>query len=214
MSEPSKRKWKGEPLVLFVEGYSDLTFYIELMEDLGKHNQTFIQDLGGNGRTLLEKEAFLLLKPDNLEKIQAVAVLLDADNDGSAAFRSTQAGLKSALGVEILQPKTWVAGPNSKTKYGIFIVGGSDQRGEIETLAWAAWRNQAGNSPLARTVESFVQGVTPEGRPLPKPDKVRIGAMLAVRHTDDPRLGPAARSGTFDFAAPELAELRAFLSQM
>lgn len=214
MSESSKRKWKGEPLVLFVEGYSDLTFYIELMEELGKDGQTFIQDLGGNGRTMLEKEAFLLLKPDNLQAIQAVAVLLDADDDGAAAFRSAQAALKAALRVDVLQPKTWVVGPDSKTKFGIFIVGGPDGRGEVESLAWEAWRSQAGNLQLSDTVEGFVKDVTPNDKPLAKPDKVRIGAMLSVRHTDDPRLGSGARAGVFDFASPAFADLRKFLGEM
>lgn len=213
MSESSKRRWKGEAVVLFVEGYSDLTFYIELMEDLGKDKQTFIQDLGGNGRALLEKEVFLLLKPDNLDKIRTVTVLLDADDDGEAAFRSAQAALKAALGVIISQPGTWMIGPNGKTKFGVFIVGGSDGRGEVETLAWAAWRNQTANIPLADKVEQFVRDATPEPQQLPKPYKVRIGTMLAIRHTDDPRLGPGARDGVFDFAAPELAELRKFLSE-
>ena len=52
------------------------------------------------------------------------------------------------------------------------------------------------------------------GERLASPDKVRIGAMLAVRNEDDPRLGPAARAKCFHLSAPSFASLREFLAVM
>jgi hypothetical protein len=43
---------------------------------------------------------------------------------------------------------------------------------------------------------------------------VRIGAVLSVLNEDDPRLGPGARKGLFDFGATEFAKLREFLKTM
>ncbi len=64
--------------MLFVEGYSDLTFYAELMEHLGHGlDRFFIKDLGGKGRSKLRDQAILLLTPENLARIEAVGVLLD-----------------------------------------------------------------------------------------------------------------------------------------
>jgi hypothetical protein len=39
-----------------------------------------------------------------------------------------------------------------------------------------------------------------------------IGALLAVKSDEDPRLGPGARENVFDLARPELTKLREFLS--
>jgi len=44
------------------------------------------------------------------------------------------------------------------------------------------------------------------------PEKGVVGALLAIRNDDDPRLGPGARARVFDFARPEFASLRQFLS--
>jgi hypothetical protein len=52
------------------------------------------------------------------------------------------------------------------------------------------------------------------GATLKSPDKVRIGAMLAVHNEDDPRLGPGARRRIFDFNSPALAPLGQFLAPL
>jgi hypothetical protein len=96
-----RRKWNNEPLVLFVEGYSDLTFYAELMEHLGLLEQCFIQDLGGKGRGKLCDEASLLLTPGNMARISAVGVLLDGDNNAAGAFSLARNALKDAVGVDL-----------------------------------------------------------------------------------------------------------------
>ena len=46
MSNQSRRKWEGERIVIFVEGYSDLHFYAELLESAGfKNPDYFIQQM-------------------------------------------------------------------------------------------------------------------------------------------------------------------------
>src|SRR6266550_1612255 len=103
-----KRKWLNEPLVLFVEGYSDLTFYAELLEHVELFDQCFIQDLGGKGRNKLRDEALLLLKPDNLARMKAVAVLLDADDNAEASFTLARNAMRDAIGLDINQPGKWI----------------------------------------------------------------------------------------------------------
>src|SRR5436309_10783206 len=102
-----RRQWKNEPLVLFVEGYSDLTSYAEIMEHVGHFGRCFIQDLGGKGRSKLRDEAILLLKPDNLTRMEAVGVLLDADNDCAGAFTLAQNALRDAIGVDVPTLGQW-----------------------------------------------------------------------------------------------------------
>ncbi len=209
-----RRKWKNEPLVLFVEGYSDLTFYAELMEHIGLFDQCFIQDLGGKGRGKLRDEASLLLKPGNLTRISAVGVLLDGDNDAAGAFALARNALKDAIGVDIPRMGEWVQTGNSKARFGVFIVGGTDQQVEVESLAWAAWSGKPDNGAFRGCVDDFVKCAADRGKRLKSIDKVRIGAVLSVLNEDDPRLGPGARAKLFDFGATEFTALREFLRAM
>ena len=211
-NEPLRRRaWKNEPLVLFVEGYSDLTFYAQLMEHVGHFDRCFIQDLGGKGRAKLREEATLLLKPDNLARIESVGILLDADENAAAAFSLASNALKDAVGVEIPRVGEWFAAGSAQTRYGVFIVGGEGGQIEVESLAWTAWSAKGANAKLATCVAEFVRCTEEADLKLKSIDKVRIGAALAVMNEDDPRLGPAARAGIFDFNAPEFATLREFL---
>lgn len=210
----SRRQWKDEPLIIFAEGYGDLLFYAEMMDHLGKHNRCFIQDLGGKGRSKLEKEAVLLLKPDNLAVLDAVAVILDADENADAAFDLARNALKKAVNVEVQAPNLWSAMPGGRTRFGVFIAGDAAGKGEVETLAWQAWQGRPDNQPLRDCVSSYLDCAQKAGKQIHSHDKTRIGALLAVLHDEDPRLGSGARANLFDFRAPEFAGLRKFLEEM
>lgn len=209
-----KRKWANEPLVLFVEGYSDLTFYAELLEHLGLFSRCFIQDLGGKGRNKLRDEALLLLKPDNLARMKAVAVLLDADENADASFTLARHAIRDAVDFDVPQPGKWFEQTTTKSQFGIFIVAGANQKGEVETLAWEAWKSVAGNVGLRTCVEEFINCSRGRGLKLRSEDKVRIGAALSVLNEDDPRLGAGARAQLFDFNAVEFKPLCDFFSAL
>ena len=210
----ARRKWDNEPLVLFVEGYSDLTFYAEAMEHIGLFARCFIQDLGGKGRNKLSAEASLLLKPRTLEKVESVAVILDADDNAEGAFRLARSALRDAVGVELSKAGEWVTPPQATTRFGAFIVGGDKGQVEIESLAWAAWTEKRDNAAFRGCVEEFVKCAAAKGRRLQSIDKVRVGATLSVLNEDDPRLGPGARANVFDFESTAFAPLLAFLRGM
>ena len=208
------RIWAGEPLVLFVEGYSDLTFYAELLEHLGLFEHCFIQDLGGKGRTKLQDEATLLLKPDNLARMKAVAVLLDADENAEASFALARSAMRDAIGCDISQTSQWFNHPETKVRLGIFIVAGASGKGELETLAWEAWKTHVNNAGLQKCVEDFICCSIQSGSRLQSVDKVRIGAALSVLNEDDPRLGPGARANLLDFDSAEFKPLCDFFSRL
>jgi|GEM_PF-800949 len=216
---PAKRKWEREPLVLFVEGYSDLTFYAEVMEHVGYPlRDYFIHDLGGKeqcrGRTRLGEEAALLLQPDNLARMRAVAIILDADADAAAAFTIARNALREAVGVDVPAAEVWVPKPGGGPRFGIFIAKGADGTGEVESLAWESWKGMTANQPLQECVEGFIACARGRGFPPKSVDKVRVGAALSLQNEDDPRLGPGARAGLFDLNAPELGPLCRFLAGM
>jgi hypothetical protein len=209
-----RRKWKNEPLVLFVEGYSDLTFYAEMMEHIGLFDRCFIQDLGGKGRGKLRDEASLLLTPSNLARISAAGVLLDADDNADGAFSLARNALKDAVDVDVPRRGEWVQANNSKVRYGVFIVGDGDKQVEVESLAWAAWSGKPDNGAFRGCVDDFIKCAEARGKTLKSKDKVRIGAVLSVLNEDDPRLGPGARANVLDFGAAEFSALREFLRAM
>lgn len=212
-SEPTKafgsnRKWLNEPILLFVEGYSDLIFYAELLEHL-KVRGVFIQNLGGKGRAKLRNEVTLLLKPDNLAKMEAVAVILDADGNSDASFRIARDAIREALGLDIAEPGKWFA-PQTTTRFGVFIVGGPDGTGEVESLVWDAWQSDAHNSNLKKCVDEFIDCSRKGGLKLQSLDKVRIGAVLSVLNEDDPRMGAGARAKLFNFSSAQFSALTNF----
>lgn len=208
----SKRTWKGEPLILFVEGYSDLHFYAEMLEHLGLNKQVFIQDLGGNGRPSLMTQASLLLKPDNLEKIRAVAVIYDSDGKAEDAFESARGSLRDAVAVNVPGPGSWHV--HEGVAFGIFVAGTEPGQVEMESVAWQSWMEDETRHSLGQCVESYIacaeQALARAGGKLQSPDKVRIGALLAAIHEDDPRLGPATRARNFDLDSRAFSSLRLF----
>lgn len=211
---PNRRGWSREPFVLFVEGYGDLVFYAEFLKHLHfQEGSFFIQDLRGHGRNKLEDQASLVLKPDNLETIRYAGVIVDADSDAEAAFQSVRDALRQALSTNIPGLGEWVAKPGSELKVGIFIAGGLDKVGEVESLAWSAWSAQPHHQDLKHCVERFIACAKSSNHPIQSEDKVRIGAALSVLNEDDPRLGPGARAGLFPFEAPEFEGLRRFFDE-
>ena len=209
-SSSSRRTWKREPLVLFVEGYGDLRFYAEMMEHVGLAG-VFIQDMGG--RTLLKKQAELLLKPNQVASMKSVGVVLDADSDAVAAFESARSSIRDVVGVDVTAPGQWVTSPTG-VKFGIFIVGTGPEQPELESLAWFAWTSDSSNAPLRECVEGFIQCTEGKNIRLQSIDKVRVGAALSVLNEDDPRIGPAAQARLFDFEHAAFAELRTFFQGM
>lgn len=206
---PSRLKWDKEPFLLFVEGYSDLIFYAELLKSMGySRSEFYIETIEGKSGVKLRQFASLHLKPDNLQIINRVGVILDADNDAQAAFQIAQSALKDSANVTIPTPNQWVQ--NGKTKFGIFIVSGTGGKGEIESLVWESWK---GNGPLRSCVDQFINCSEATGFRLKSIDKVRIGAVLSVMNEDDPRLGPGARNRLFDFSANEFTPLKSFLAR-
>ncbi len=207
------RKWSDEPLVLFVEGYSDLTFYAELLEHIEIFSP-FIQNLGGKGRGKLRDEAKLLLKPDNLAKMKAIAIILDADGSAEQSFAGARDAIRSALELDIDTPGKWFEESRTNARFGIYIVAGPDGTGEVESLAWDAWQSKVENARLKECVEEFTRCAAAAGLTLRNLDKTRIGAALSILNEDDPRLGAGARANKFDFESAQFKNLREFFLEV
>lgn len=210
MGKPDAPKLEDCDKVLIVEGYSDLVFYAEFLEFFGRIEGVFIKKM--TGRDHLEKELQVFLTPKLLSQKSHIAVIIDADDDGIDAAKRIAGRLKASTGYDLTEG-TW-AGDNPKI--GFFVTPCPGEVGELENLVWSAWANAPQNAEAAKCVETFIQCMEPTAPA--KTERVAkryLGSMLAVRHEDDPRVGPAAKKRTdpiFDFNAPEFARLRTFLS--
>lgn len=202
----SERKIENYRKVLVVEGYSDLHFCAEFLEHLGKHEEVFIEDM--KGRSRLEKGLKTLITTRLLAEKTHLAVLVDADDDGPGTTQGLIHQFKKLTGRDLTEG-VWSPGePN----LGFFVAPTPGEVGEIEDLVWRSITEDAAHKNDVTCVNQFIDcmgaGPTATNQRIAKR---RLGSLLAVRHEDDPRLGPAAQGKLIDFDAPAFDRLRTFL---
>jgi hypothetical protein len=203
--------------VLIVEGYDDLLFYAEILEWVKNGDKVFIQPMGGKSNMtsaarrddlVIKLETFL--SPELLSAKTSIGVIVDADSAGAGTAQSLEERLEKITG-QAVETDQFTAGP---PRIGLHVVPGAGKAGEIESLVWESWSKDPANTTAKGCIDSFLDCMKASGHVAKSPDKGRIGALLAVRNDEDPRLGPGARARVFDFARPELAPLVAFLSAL
>jgi hypothetical protein len=192
--------------VLVVEGYSDLLFYAEILGTLGKHELVFIKELGG--RSGLDKKFEDFITPSLLARKTAIAFIFDADENPAGTQQSLEQLLTQLTGQHIVNNQ-WTAGA---PRIGLLIVPGAGTKGEIETLVWQSWASDPVNAAQKKCVEDYVACMRGDHATAHSPDKGLIGALLAIRSDEDPRLGPGARAKVFNLNSPQLQALRNFLA--
>jgi len=202
----NSRKIEEFDYVLVVEGYGDLLFYAEMLEEVGKNEEVFIKQIEG----IFEYETKLetLINPGFLASKSAIAFIFDADTNPQARRSSFEALLTRLTGQAVVNGQ-WTEG---SPKIGLFIVPGGDQVGEIETLVWNSWASDGANDQQKQCIESYVACMEGAGAAAHSAPKGLIGALLAIKSDEDPRLGPGARDNVFDLKRLELFPLKTFLS--
>jgi Protein of unknown function (DUF3226) len=201
-------KLENRDRVLIVEGYSDLLFYAELLEALGKDGEVFIKQF--NGRSDLATKLETFLTPQLLATKQAIGVIVDADTNPQATAAQLTKLLSELTGQSVAGGK-WT---KNKPRIGLFLTPDGSSNGEIETLVWQAWSGDPANEQPRRCVDEFVTCMSKAGFTARSRDKGVVSALLAIRNDDDPRLGPGARAKVFDFGRPEFSQLKRFLSEL
>lgn len=195
--------------VLVVEGYSDLTFYAEFLDRLGKYEGVFIQNMGGRELLMAELETFIT--PALLANKTHIAVILDNDDDGPGFSDRVKSKLDALTRCSLAEGQWTDGSPDASV--GFFVAPAPGVVGEIEDLVWQSITGDLARAADAQCVEDYIScmkaGATAENRRIAKR---KLGSWLAVHHEDDPRLGPAARDQKIDFDAPSLARLKTFLS--
>ena len=194
--------------VLIVEGYSDLLFFAEVLEAVGKQGSVFIKQFGGKSDLLLKLDTFVT--PLLLAEKTKIAVIADADGNAAGTFESLQNKLLQLTGQTVPAAGTWTGGTPD---IGVFITPDGTNSGEIETLVWRAWSADPANSAARACIEQYRNCMTAAGFHAKSPDKGLVSSLLAIRYDEDPRLGPGARTKVFDLNHPEFATIRGFLTR-
>lgn len=194
--------------VLIVEGYSDLLFFAEVLEAIGKQGTVFIKEFGGKEDLVLKLEDFIT--PLLLAEKTKIAVIADADGNAAGTFTSLQNKLQQITGQTVPAAGSWTGGTPD---IGIFITPDGTNAGEIETLVWRAWSADPANSAAKICIEQYRDCMTAAGFNAKSPDKGLLSSLLAIRYDEDPRLGPGARTNVFDLNHSEFTALRSFLAR-
>ncbi|MBI4616476.1 MAG: hypothetical protein HY720_22895 [Planctomycetes bacterium] len=202
MAKPDINKCSS---ILCVEGRSDLDFMAEMLESVGR-GPVFIKQF--NGWADLRQQLYVFLSPELLATKAAIGVVVDADTSPAGRFKGFQDALKEITGKEVPSSGMWAG---TKPSIGLLVVPDMTTGGELETLVWRSWSGDSQNDQVTRCILAYEECLK-QSKVVPRSaDKARIGALLAFRNDDDPRLGPGARSRVFDLFSPVLADLRRFL---
>jgi hypothetical protein len=193
--------------ILIVEGYSDLLFCAAMLRYLKRSNGVFIKEFKGKSNILNRDTLGDYLTPKRLTEKQTIGVILDADDNPAGAAQSIADRLREITGRTLTEGQ-WQAG---EPRLGFFVAPARDTVGEIETLAWNAFPEDAKHRQMKEAVSGYLATMEPLGWKPKSPDKGRIAAYLAAAYDEDARLGPGAREGKFPFDAPGFARLRTFL---
>jgi len=191
--------------VLVVEGYSDLLFYAEALEWVGVADRVFIKHC--NGRSDLDLKLQDLINPGFLAEKTHMGVIVDADQDAEVAEKR----FASLLGTLTRKETPGCGWTKGSPRIGLWVAPGDGLQGEIESLVWKAWSSDPKNARPKACIESFMACMSEAGCSARSRDKAQVSSLLAIRNDEDPRLGPGARAGCFDFARPEFASLLEFL---
>jgi hypothetical protein len=143
-----------------------------------------------------------------LARKTAIAFVFDADESYEGTRQSLEKLLSNLTGQTVSDGK-WTQGT---PKIGLMIVPGAGAKGEIETLVWQSWGSNPDNAGQKKCIEDFIGCMRASNVTAQSADKGLIGALLALKNDEDPRLGPGARANVFDLQSPHLEPLRQFLT--
>lgn len=206
MSKPSESDCDK---LLLVEGATDSMFYRAFLQHIACLDGVWVKDFGGKSRLLKRNLLADALRPDQLKTKQAVAIMVDADDNPLGTIQSLRDSLKAIFGREVTEGE-WSDG---EPRVGFFVTPDGKNPGEIETLVWNVWSEKQEHTVGKESVLTHLSTMKAAGWPAKSPDKARIGAFLAAAYDEDPRLGAGARERLFDFDDPGFARLRKFLTE-
>jgi hypothetical protein len=193
------------PALLLVEGATLKVLFEAWLPRLGK---TAVQVINFGGISELNGTLQRVADPVFLSQGRSLAVVRDAEQDMNAAFQSVCHGLQRC---KLPVPESAGRWTSSKPMVGVFILPDNRSVGMIESLCLTALeQSETGRAALACT-DAFLSCLATAGKSAGNQTKARLHATLAGWGHHDPRVGAAARAGSFDWNSPAFAPLAEFL---
>lgn len=191
--------------LIVVEGKDDRQFFQSLLDYMQNSN---IQIISFNGKDKYpSKLKALALNSNFISLVKKLAIVLDADNDASAAFQSICSSLTHA-GLPIPPAVLQYSVGNPQTI--AIVIPPSSNTGKLESLCLSS----VSQDPATSCVDSYINCLSL----LPKfgmPHdiiKAKAHAFLSSRPEPDKKLGEAALAGYFPFSSAVFDQLRTTLS--
>lgn len=195
--------------LLVVEGNDDQLFLEALLADMGIADAFQIHNAGGKDKIAGALRA-LVLTP-GFERVEALAILRDADSDWQAALRSCQSALRDA---GLAQPQPSSSSPNDCIpRSSVFLFPGQHRCGALEDLLLET----VADEPIISCVNAFEACLKERvgADSLPRSiTKFRAKAYLSAMPENVPHIGLAAQKRYWNLRHPHLDELRRFLEAM
>jgi hypothetical protein len=195
---PPLGEWVREitqPRVLLAEGADAHWFCLWAKE---AYNLVGVQVIDYGGVKNLPRRLKALRLVTGYDRVEALAVLRDAEADASAALASVQHALETA-GLPVPQNVgKIVAGPPRTAVFlfpGLFDDAGKPVSGTLEELCLAT----VADKPVMKCVDSFIDCATSAGCDARRRHKARVHAYLSANDKFvGLKLGEAAKAGAWD----------------
>lgn len=201
-------KLEESPNILVVEGHSDLLFYAAFLRSIKRLNGVFIKEFTGKSNILKREILELFLTKKLFSEKKNIGIILDADDNPTGTAQAIKDHLLALTG-RTIEEGQWFDG---EPRLGFLVVPDLSTVGEIETLTWTSLPGSDKKYVDSKAaIDEYMEKMNKIGWTPKSPDKARIGAFLSIANDEDPRLGPGAREGKFDFMASGFGRLRAFL---
>ena len=178
---------------LLVEGRDEELFFVAFLRSLQMQD---VQIRNYQGKDRLGNYLATFTGLSDLDQVQAIGIVRDADTSSSSAFQSVQSALRNT-GLPVprqpLQPSTGIP------VVSVFIMPDNNRNGALEQLCLSA----LADDPAMPCVENFLQCVNDSVPAGPQDQaKAQIHAFLASREDPELRLGEAAQRGYIPWDNP------------
>jgi hypothetical protein len=141
------------------------------------------------------------------DKVEAVGIIRDADDDGSAAFQSVRDSLLANNFKAPDQNGGFVA---NGIKIGILVIGPNDGKGMIED----ACLNAVSDRPGFPCVEDYFRCIAEKSDRKDFSSKAKIRVWMASQVDHEFYVGKAAKEGYWPWENPAFDSIKAFLRQL
>lgn len=189
--------------IVLCEGKDEVDVFNGLCSQAGIAGIT-VEDYGGRGKLESFLEDFIVRPEFTRQEIVSLAITMDADDDGDAAWRKLENAVRNCFGVELSAPGIFAG---ELPRIAAFVIAGGDGKGMLETVCLEAVCDR----PEYACLEEYFRCLAEKTETKTHHPKQRFHAWLASQTKELYRTGEAARREFVPYESPAFDRLREFL---